>query len=99
LVASSDSGNAEIQTVLKVKPEQVEVSEASPTVKSLPVPVAEFGAFVSQFHANNNEKFSSHFKASSFTNLCTCMNTFISVLHVISTGSLHRRGWPLHSLL
>ena len=67
LVATNSEGTAEKQFSLKVITEEDEdeeppLSATAEVIKSRPVPVAEFGQYVSQNHANSNNGFTTLYK-------------------------------------
>ena len=67
LVATNSEGTVEKQFSLKVITEEDEeppLATAAKMIKSRPVPVAEFGQYVSQNHANGNKGFSSLYTVS-----------------------------------
>ena len=68
LVARNNVGSAQRQLSLKLISEEPDEPAAVATgAKSNPVPVGEFGTFVSQNHANTNKGFSSLFNVSTCT--------------------------------
>ena len=65
LVATNSEGTVEKQFSLKVITEEDEeppFATAAEMIKSRPVPVAEFGQYVSQNHANSNKGFTTLYK-------------------------------------
>ena len=67
LVANNSEGTVEKQFSLKVITEEDEDEEpplaaTTKVIKSRPVPVAEFGQYVSQNHANSNKGFTTLYK-------------------------------------
>ena len=65
LVATNSEGTVEKQFSLKVITEEDEeppFATAAEMIKSRPVPVAEFGQYVSQNHANSNNEFIALYK-------------------------------------
>lgn len=75
LVARNNVGSAQRQLSLKlISEEPDEPSAAGTGTNTRPVPVAEFGRFVSQNHANSNKGFSSLFNVSTCAILqCDCV--------------------------
>ena len=76
LVASNSEGTVEKQFLLKVITEEDEeppLAATAEVIKSRPVPVAEFGQYVSQNHANSNNGFTTlykvHYKAISIATI------------------------------
>ena len=70
LVATNSEGTVEKQFSLKVITEEDEeppLATAAEMIKSRPVPVAEFGQYVSQNHANGNKGFSSLYTVSRYS--------------------------------
>ena len=62
LVASGPSGSAEkcVELIVSVPGDKEEVGEVDLT----PIPLAQFGAYVTQHHANGNKKFYSNYTVS-----------------------------------
>ncbi len=61
LVASGPSGTAEKELQLIVVPEGGGEEETAAEVDLTPIPVDEFGAYVTEQHANGNKKFSNNY--------------------------------------